>query len=53
MAVPKRRISTMALVTNAAFEFAPKFMPSQIPAPIAIIFLRAPPNSTPRISWLV
>ena len=43
-AQPKRVISAKPRVIKAVRAFAPKPMPSAMPAPIAITFLTAPPS---------
>ena len=48
--IPSLAISAIPLVIMAALALSPYPRPSDIPAPIAIIFLSAPPSSTPIIS---
>ena len=52
-ATPRRVISAMPRVINAALALSPKPRPSQMPDPMAMMFLSAPPNSTPAMSSLV
>ena len=49
---PNLAISDSPRAIKAAFAFTPNSNPSHIPEPIAIMFLSAPPNSTPIISSL-
>lgn len=48
-----REISASPLVMKAALALLPIFIPSQMPAPSAMMFFRAPPSSTPIMSLLV
>src|SRR5699024_5611985 len=50
---PNLVISANPRVISAALALSPKFKPSEIPAPNAIIFFNAPPSSTPITSSLV
>src|SRR5699024_2115325 len=51
--VPSRVISAKPRVINAALALSQKPKPSDNPEPNAIIFIKAPPNSTPTTSALV
>ena len=53
IAKPSRLISAKPRHSSAAFALSPAFMPSIIPAAIAITFFIAPANSTPVISVFV
>ena len=44
---PRRFISAMPLVIIAALALSPNPSPSDMPAPRAIMFFKAPPSSTP------
>ena len=46
------RVSSIPLVIKPAFALSPNFKPSDIPAPIAIIFFIAPAIDEPIVSSL-
>lgn len=52
-ATPMRVISARPRVMRATRVFEPKPSPSEMPAPIAITFLSAPPTRTPSTSSVV
>jgi len=53
ISTPSLSISARPLVISAAFALSPYPMPSDIPAPSAMIFLSEPPSSAPTTSSMV